>query len=380
MARGKPAEIGVTADTREFTKQIDKGVLAPLDDVQTALEDVSKAGDDTGHDLEQAMKAAQDDTERLAKETQNLHDVIEKGSKASYKKMANAADDGFDKASHSAQDLKDESKAAFGEMAGSFDGSLDSMVGSAQGLMGGLAASGGPIALAAGAIGVSSGIFYNMWKANAEKTKQRVADMYDDMLESQQGFLSDSYKVNEYWKILKGDEGALLSLDKVAEYAKRTGLTHEQVALAWAGDTEQMIKVEKALGDNIDDNRDKAKKSHGEQKTAYLDEVSWSENILKKARARTDEITDTTAKVKTGKDAWNAYGSEAAHSLGTQNKQLGKVYDSLGSINAAVKSIPDANVKVKLDTKELDNGVRKLTRQGLKVPVTLVTRDGKKIQ
>ena len=357
MAR-KGITIPIASDTRSFMKGVDKGLIDPLENAVDAIDDVAKAmGDasdataDLGRDgarsldkLEDSLKDAQRETEELKDDHRDLNDAIAKGSKTSYKKMDDAADDGFHKVNEAAETTKDESKAAFGEMAGSFDGSMDSMVGSAQGLMGGLAASGGPIALAAGAIGLSAGVFYNMWKANA-KTKQRVADMYQDMLDSQQDFLSDGYKVEEYWKILKGDDGAVLSLKKVDEYAERTGLTAEQVALAWAGDSDLMTRFDGPPRRTPSMRTATRPRTLRATRSSTTSSRPGGTRTFSKATARGDEIDDTITAVKTGKAAWTNYGSEASKQVAGSHREMGIALGKDAGSSDAVNHIPTTGLR-----------------------------------
>lgn len=379
----KPVEIPIASETRAFSKGVADGVIEPLEDVQAALEDVAKEGDRAGDKLEDAMHDAQRATEDLKNENKELHDVIEKGSRNSFRKMASAAEDSYDKAGHAAEDMKDEGKSAFGEMAGSFDGSIDSMAGSAQGFLGGLAASGGPIALAAGAIALAAGSFYSSWQANTAASKQRVADMYDDMLEEQSGFLSEGYKLEQYWKILKDEDGAVLSLEKANEYAKKTGLSVQQIALAWAGNDDQMKIVVDTLNRKIDETKQKAEDAHGDIATQYGDEVAWLENIRDKTQARNDEIATTADAVAKGKSAWNAYGSEASKQLDEQHRKMGDAIDQAGTLKEAVKQIPtklSIAAKITPDTTEIDNEIKRLENGVVQVGVEFRTRDGRKIR
>lgn len=382
MAR-KGINIAVASDTRAFSKGIADGVVEPLEDVAKSLDDVARDGDRAGDKLEDAMRQAQRETEDLKQEHKDLNDVISKGSKTAFKKMETAAEQSYDNAGDAAQDMKDEGKSAFGEMAGSFDGSLDSMAGSAQGFLGGLAASGGPIALAAGSIALAAGAFYNQWQQKTEAAKQRVSDMYADMIESQQDFLSETYKLEEFWKILKNEDGAVLGLDKAEEYAKRTGLTVQQVALAWAGDAAQMEIVMERLGTAIDDNSDKAKSANADQQQYYNDQVAWDQVILRNAQARNDEIDVTIDKVQKGRATWNTYGSDAGKALGEQNRQLGVAIDKAGTLREAAKQIPNKlaiAATVTADTKAIDNTIKRLENGVVKIKTEFVTRTGRRIQ
>src|SRR6187431_1407503 len=122
-----PVDIDVATDTRAFSKGIEKGVIKPLEGVETALDDVAKEGDQTGDKLADSMEQAQRATEELQKK-------IADGS--AQKKFAANTQESTTKASADLEELGKEGKANLAETVSSFDGSATSFIDALQGTFG----------------------------------------------------------------------------------------------------------------------------------------------------------------------------------------------------------------------------------------------------
>lgn len=432
MAR-KPIDIPIASDTRAFSKGVKDGVIEPLEGVEDALDDLTRESDktgdalvddtrkagrgfddladdakkslkqvedasgdaareaekigdeakDAGRDIERAMRDAQADTDDLKKAHKDLHDVIEKGSKTAYKKMGDASEKTSREASEDVEEFRDEAQSNFSEVASSFTGDMDSAVDLVQGTLGGLAGSvSGPLAIAFGGLAATAGVFYTKWNENAEKAEQRISDMYDDMLDSGESYLSESYQQETYWSILK-NESEVISLDKTKEYARLAGVSYETVAMAWAGNHEAMQLVQQGLYDEREALHEDSKTWSNEEAEARSSEIDGINNAIGKHQARRSEIEETTDRVNQERVAWELNGTASAQALKDTSEKAGEVQEALRGYHTALDDLPtDKEVKVKgvFDRTGLDRDLANLPkRHTVTVDFQATGRYGRKI-
>lgn len=367
MARGGVVNLGIAADTRPFERAIDSGVIDPLEDVAEALKDTERYSEKAGDQLERSMKEAGDATEKLADEHKDLARTIERYSREARDDIKRNYDAGASDAGSAVGEFKEEARSNFSEVVSSFDGSMDSIADLAQGTFGGLAGSlMGPVGLAAGAIAALGGTWYASWKANAEQAEQRVADMYEDMKESGNGFLSDQFVSDQLAKIFGKTDDAAVSWDRLQSIVDATGKTEAQVARAFAGDGAARIEVLEALKQKHEELAEEQSKvvpngydnTHVERMTQIGNEISAVDRYRDILLGMTDEQADA---------------ADRANSLA----------DALGSVGDAASEIP-ANISVKVDpdTGQFENKLRPVLNKQRKIRVEaeFVTRDGKVIR
>jgi hypothetical protein len=382
MAR-KPVEIPIASDTRQFMRGVQQGVIGPLDDVQDALEKVGREGDRAGQQLEDGMRDAQRGMERLDDATKQMQDTVERGSRTSFRKFADNSEDSTRKASENVDEFKDEAKQNFSEVASSFTGDMDSAIDLVQGTLGGLASSIPGIGLVLGGLGAVAGTFYQQWKDNAEKTKQIMSDMYDDLLQSGSTYLSENYLQSQAFDILKG-QSDILDPSTLQEIADLTQLTSSQVAFAFAGDQDLMAKAKQRLIDHqkifLDQLSDETDLNDSAAKAGYQADQDRIDLIDKRNTAISSSI-DLTSQFNS---VFNTQVRESAKGAQKQHEAFGKVVDDLGTIRDAATNIPDATFKVKpvLDSRSFDNGLKQLTdkQRTVKVNVEFRTRSGQVVK
>lgn len=371
MARRGVVNLGIAADTRPFSRAIDTGVIDPLEDVSEALADTERYSQEAGDALERSMREAGDATEQLGDEHKELARTIDRYSREAGRDLKRNLDDGVGPhgAGGTVAEFKDEARSNFSEVVSSFDGSMDSIADLAQGTFGGLAGSlMGPVGLAAGAIAALGGTWYASWKANAEKAEQRVQDMYEDMRESGDGFLSDQFISDELGKIFGKTEDAAIGWDRLQNIVEATGESEATVARAFAGDAEARIQLLEAI------------------------------------KGKTAELTEEQANVKQSTDDWNDSYTTQRTALGDQISLLGQYKDqvlgvsesqadaadraaglteALGEVGTAVDELDGSKVKIWVDpdTGEFENKLRPLLQKQRKIRVEaeFVTRDGRKL-
>lgn len=332
------------ADTSSLIKGTRDSATA-LDQVVDSLEELALESRTTGDKLETDLKGIARDGEtaadKLERSMRDAFDTVKKESRETARKVERDSDDGFGAAGAVTGEFKDEARSNFSEITSSFTGDMDSIADLAQGTLGGLAGSlAGPFGIAAGTVAAAGGLFYAKWKESTERTKQRVADMYDDLIDSGERFLSESYKQDSYWAILKDDEGAVLSLDKANEYAKLLGISVQEVALAWAGNDTQMRQVIDGLKAKRQEYVDQLKGASEEERTQLAETIGWYDAAIAKNQDRNDEIDETVDAVNRSRAAWDVYGSEAGQVLADQQRDYGKVRDAASRANDAIRGIP----------------------------------------
>lgn len=415
MAR-KGFSIEVAADTRDAQRGIKSGVLDPLEDVEAALEDVSDGSRDAGRSLEDSMEDSATATKKLAAEGKDTGDALEKAMEGAQKASADfegdikdlrntvrdqarkagrdldsGIGDGMDSASETVGEFKDEARSNFSEIASSFSGDMDSAADLVQGTLGGLAGSlSGPIAIGLGALGAAAGLFYTQWRENAEKTEQRISDMYDDMKESGDRFLSDEYIRQAISDIISGSEDATISLGKVRDIASATGLPEGTVLAAAAGDAEALNIVLPLVQDGVKATTEElnaakwAQDGYGD--VTPLEEARGKWLVMRDALLGVVESTEAaTDRVDLYQDAVKAMEGRGGSGviLTEERDRYFAMQKAAEDARASVENIPGTvTVKVKADTSSADQTFRNFftkNRPAVSVPVSFVTRDGKRV-
>lgn len=259
MARG--INIEFLADVRRFlsgTKDAGKA----LGDVSDALDDLAKdaqrTGDKMGESLEDAGDGAKDAGRKIGDGIEDGTDKAEKAAKGLERKFRDIFDDvgsstrkagdsigddikrGTDKASDGVDNFKEESRDTAREVAASFDGSAESIAGGFQEVLANAFVGFGPAGAAAGiAAAAGAGIFLAEWTKRAEDTKKVVGEMYDDMLESGQRFLSQEFINTRISELVKDDK----LVDIYKEAAETIGVDLTTAIAAAAGEQEAMNEV-----------------------------------------------------------------------------------------------------------------------------------------
>src|SRR5690606_15741681 len=111
VARGY--QIGVGVDTKAAKQAIEAGLTDPPEDAQKELTAVGK--NKGPEQLERSLKDAQDESERLKKETQKTADAIEREYKRAYREAKESADRGLSGMSEKGAEVGSELRQNLGE-------------------------------------------------------------------------------------------------------------------------------------------------------------------------------------------------------------------------------------------------------------------------
>ena len=351
----KPVDIGIAADTRSFQKGIKSGVVEPLDDVVESLEDVSKAGDNAGDDLVDAMKDAQRATEKLADEHEQLNDAIAKGSRTAFRKFDDASDDATKHASQDVDEFKKEAVANFSEVSSSFSGDMSSAIDLVQGTLGGLAGSIPGVGIALAGVGAVAGAVYSAWEASTAAAAQRVQDMYDDMLESGQKFLSKDYIQQQISLIVNGTDGAAISMKNLQRLAEDTGIATSDLLLAFSGDLSTRNRVIDEAKASMVDYQGAIERAGEGTATAQDNATIAAGQLIAKLREQNSETAKAAGNVQAADTALSKLNATQGRTYDDMLRNQGEAYDSLArvatgadTVASHIKAIPSANVRVDL--------------------------------
>lgn len=241
------------------------------DDVGRSLEDVGRDAKDAGdqlrdelgdgakdaardveRNLEDAGDAGKDSADKIEKSYRDMLDAVSRAGKGVGDSVSADVKRGADGAGEGLGELKDEAASTARETAASFDGSADSIVDMFQETAANALGGFGPAGAAAGLLlAAGLGLAKAEWDKRAEEMETRTADMFADMLESGNKYLSESFISGQIEKIVTDAEDAVVKYSEAQKVAAATGLDLATVVRAYAGDMEASGKVSARLSDEI---------------------------------------------------------------------------------------------------------------------------------
>lgn len=300
------------------------------------LSDVSKAaktaGDDIKHEISSGADAAKGEADPLARKFKDDLDSISTKAKTTGSDVGAHLKRGAEEAGEGTATLKENAQANLKETAASFDGTIDSFAGGVQGLAAEALEGFGPIGLAGGAVLTAvAGAFYNSWKNNAEKTKQVVSDMFDDMIASGENFLSEDYIQQQVSKIVKGEDGAPASFNQAKSLAGFAGINVGTALRALAGDTEAVTKARAGLAEAEDHLRDRMASSNDTTDATRL-EIAAETKVIDGLKGKLDGTSEAQEKATAATQAARQAQKSTASAVRDAN-------DAHASYNATVKGL-----------------------------------------
>ncbi|GAA4170795.1 hypothetical protein [Gryllotalpicola koreensis] len=372
MAKG--LSVSVVSDTREFVTGIQSGVIKPLENVEQSLEQVQREGDRAGKQLEQSFSDARTKVGDFKRDQSELGKVLADGSaqtkfSRNTKRATDSASDDFRQlerdakkslgnigdagqhtlgrggvASEATEEFKNEARQNFGETVSSFSGSMDDIRQLGQDTLGGLAASfTGPLGIAVGAGGVALGLlggFYQAWQQKQQETNeanlQSVNDMYEDMLESGNKFLSADFLQQAVNDVIEDQK----KYAQAQQISKDASVNLSTAVRALAGDQEALDEVQGRINQKLDDSSSRLADNSGKIGDFGLQAARTHDKLQADADALSqvsNNLNDASAKAQVSKKALDDLGNS---STGAANK-----------LNALPSS---KSVKITADTSALD--------------------------
>lgn len=217
--------------------------------LDSADEQAETAGKAIGSEIESGADKAEDSVKTLERKFRDVFDGVGDTTRKAGDDIGSNIRRGTDEASAGMSNFKEEASQTARETAASFDGTADSAVDMVQETLANALGGFGPLGAAAGlALAAAAGAMWTAWQDKTELAKQAVADMYDDMIASGQGFLSAQFINDEIAKIGRGEgSGAIKDMDTAMRLAKASGADLSDVLRAVAGDTDAAARVQEAL-------------------------------------------------------------------------------------------------------------------------------------
>lgn len=223
-----------------------KDLSAALDDTGDALDDLVRTSDKAGDKSADALKGTEraadnsaDAVEDLERKFRDLTTATKRQDDAA-DKAARSSRESFHEAGAATGEFRDEALSNFSEVTSSFDGSMQSVVDLAQGTFGGLASLGGPVGLALGGLAALIGVTFSALSTsadqNAQEAAQSISDMFQDMTESGQQFVSQDFVNQKIQEIIGNQE----KLNAVKEDAARAAVSQQTALRAEAGDQDAL--------------------------------------------------------------------------------------------------------------------------------------------
>lgn len=227
-------------------------------DLPTALGRFKAAAEEAGLELRDGTLDA---LERIAARGPSEIDKVTSSLK-DLRSAARSAGDGvggldkdLDKAGEGLRGIKDEAADTGREVAASFDGSSASVAEGFQEVVANAGAAFGPAGLIAGIVGAGAlGWLSAAFQEEADKSSEAIEGMFQDMLESQNNYLSDQYVLEQIEKIAAGAEDAIASYDDLAAVAAARGETVATVTEQFVRGTLDWDEALSDVGDRINQN------------------------------------------------------------------------------------------------------------------------------
>lgn len=244
-------KITLVDDVTSFLRGTQRAEEA-LDDVADSLDDLARdaqrqgrtTGDDLARGIDRGTDRARDSVDSMEKSFRDLSRGVQRESKQVGDDLGDNIKRGSREASEGLDDLNNNAASNAKEFAASWDGSADGALDSVQGFVAEALEGFGPLGLAGGvALAAAAGAMYTAFSENAAMSEQRIADMYNDMKESGQDFLSGQLIDQQISDIVEGVDGAIRSYDQVKKDAEQVGVSTATMLRAWAGDQGAVTEV-----------------------------------------------------------------------------------------------------------------------------------------
>lgn len=236
---GKTFSVGIASETKAFKQGIETGVIAP---VKTSIEALDKLANSRGPEqLEDGMRDAQRQTERLGDEVKDTARDIEREFRDSYSGVKRSADDAHDGIKRGANEAKDEVTSTAREGAASFSGEWSDVGDVVQESLANAFSGFGPGGALVGILAAAGAgaLITSLQDAQAESDalKEKFKDMYKSAAEEGRNYLDEAQIIAEANDLIFNPERAEEE-KRLRKEAAALGLDASTYILAMAGDEE----------------------------------------------------------------------------------------------------------------------------------------------
>lgn len=341
MAKG--IDISIAADTRSAMSAINRGLLDPLEDVSEELEKLADESQDAGDDLERAMRDAQRRTDDAADEIRKLRDELNKAGRQG-KRTGDDIKDGFRRAEDGAEEFKDEANSTAREAAASFDGSAESIADAFQEIAANAFAGFGPagaiagLAAAAG-IGLAAAGFENIQEAE-EASKERVAAWAQAYVEAGGKVLNAATTTAMALEIATDPE----RFKQAQQNAKNWGVDTSVAIAAMAGETWALKAANDSLAETERQLQEETSQT-GIQNQKLVDNLTEVTLAASSGRTELDRITGEMQRGGEQADAYSRYLLQVAENTQGATTKVDEFGDSVTNLPDGTTIYVDAETK-----------------------------------
>lgn len=318
-----------------------------LDDTSDSLDDLTKSSQTSARESDRAMGKTEDGAHDAEKRVEDLTQSFRDLTRATQKQDTAADQAGkssrksFDAAGEGTSEFKDEALANFSEVTSSFDGSMTSVVDLAQGTFGGLASLGGPVGLALGGLAALIGVTFNGLASSADENSkaaaQSISDMYADMVESGQQFVSQDFVNQKIQEII----GSQDQLNKVRQDAALASISNQTALRAEAGDQDALAKALEG-----------AKAQYAEYKSRVDEVITQGGKVSGELSAQASKANDLVLHYQalgSNQDAAAAKAALYASSTNATTAAMAKATKAASALRGQLDAFHDINVKINVD-------------------------------
>ncbi len=371
-------KFSIASDVREVLRgneAMEQGFEDTADSLDDLAREAQRAGGKVSSELDGVAKDVDSASDKLEKKFRDAFKEVERGAKSAgdevgdrLKDGSRKAEDGVDRVSESVGEFKDEAKQNFSEVASSFSGGIDGAADLVQGTLGGLAGSlAGPAGLAAGVLAGIGGAMFTSFQENAANSEQRISDMYQDMIESGNKYVSEGYLKQAVQDIIDSAEGAAISYDDLLKAAETSGISAGDLARAYAGSADDIAAAQAVIADKQDEIRAKFDGAPldgpARQRVAQLQDIS---NALED---QSGDLDSASAKADLYNEAISAFPSEKRTDVQLFTNQAQEQLDSW------TRQVPTVSAQAAIDTtqadRDLDAWIRRRRVIGVSTDLTM---------
>ena len=335
MAGNKGPSISIAADTKDAAKGIRDGIIEPLEDARDVIAEL--ATDSKKLDtLEDNMTDAARETEQVRDELDKLNKSIRETGRAG-SGIGKDFKDGTRDAKEGVGELRDEANSTAKEAAASFDGSAESIVDAFQEVAANAFAGFGPAGIVAGlAVAAGIGIATSEFQKNEEAAKQakeRIREYGLAVIESGAEVAGlEQFQENLKAIVTESDDATknLKQIDAFANRFKQYGVDADNLAMAFAGNSDAIEEIVTQLEDAAEAERNLADLATNQgTRDLYLTRAKDATTYIDELR----KVQEETQRAQEIEQNWLATGGEETLAKAEAIKSINDAYDdAAGSV------------------------------------------------
>lgn len=354
-------KVGDAAD--DSSKQASAAAKATLnaqkETAQGIIQELKKQALTSLETWKQQQTAAGRATDEISRDYKAMQREIETSSTKASQTVAKSTTDNFEQAKTAVVGLHEKLGGmvqSIGGALGSFDGSIGSIGQSISGLASLIPGVGG---LIGGALGGIAANMFQEWDKNAKDSAQAVSDMYDDMIQSGNSYLSEALIQGK----IKDEINDPKKLDEITRRAELAGVSQQTALRAEAGSVTELKIVREGLlraqNDNIAAGDKSASSVANTQLDRAIEHYSGISEQIKTATKNTELYTST---------------------VGASTESMDNAKGAADRLKEAVTTLPNSkSITLELDDRDAQRKLREIANTPITVVGTVDLRAGNRV-